>query len=322
MEFGQTTQITHFWPMIESFASHVLMVRPHQFGYNDETAGDNAFQKNDDSLSATDVQTKALAEFEQLVTALQENGIVVTVFDDLAEPHTPDAIFPNNWITLHSNGALITYPMSSPKRRLERREDIIEHLMEAAGYTRRYSLEQYEDKNLFLEGTGSMIFDRENKIVYACLSDRTDPTILDKFCTLMEHRRCVFTAVDRDGTPIYHTNVMMTLGDDFAVICLDSISSEEERERLKDLMEQSGKEVIEIDQKQMASFAGNMLLLRNNAGAAILVMSEAAQKSLTKTQLNKLEKHATVVSSPIPTIEKYGGGSVRCMLTELVDVKL
>ncbi len=306
--------------MIESFASHVLMVRPHQFGYNEQTAVNNAFQENDDSLSASEIHTNALAEFELLVKDLMAAGIAVTVMDDTETPHTPDAIFPNNWITLHANGALITYPMFSELRRAERREDIIEHLMQAIGYPRRYSLEQYEAKGLYLEGTGSMVFDREHKIIYACLSDRTDPTILDKFCTLMEYRRCVFSAVDKRGTPIYHTNVMLTIGDGFAVICLDAIVSDEERERVQKVLEQSGKELVKISQNQMQSFAGNMLMLRNNTGQPVLAMSAAAEASLTKTQRSKLSSHAKIVATAIPTIEKYGGGSVRCMLTELVDV--
>ncbi|MBX2817293.1 MAG: amidinotransferase [Saprospiraceae bacterium] len=306
--------------MTESIASRVLMIRPASFDYNEETAESNVFQVRPEEGS--DIQAMAVKEFDQLVSTLREEGIMVTVIDDDPSPHTPDAVFPNNWITLHSDGALITYPMQSEVRRQERREDIIEQIMEANGYTRRYSFEQYEEKGLYLEGTGSMVLDRQNRIVYACLSPRTDPTLLDKFCTLLGYRRCVFTATDAHGVPVYHTNVMMALGHTFAVICLESIDNESERTEVQALLSSTGKTIVPISRAQMLQFAGNMLLLQNRDGQPCLVMSSQARASLDPGQVDVLSSHAVLVNSAIPTIESVGGGSVRCMITELIDIRM
>jgi hypothetical protein len=295
----------------------LLMVRPANFGFNEETAASNAFQINDQSLSNPEIQAKALVEFDALVGKLRDAGIQVLVVEDTADPFTPDAIFPNNWVTFHEDGTVMTYPMCATKRRLERREDILELINKKYSITQRYELEAYEADNMFLEGTGSMILDRENKIAYACLSPRTDLTVLDEFCEIRGYEPLTFLAVDQQGLEIYHTNVMMALGATFVVIALDTVQNQEEKERLEEKFAETGKEIILISIKQMLSFAGNMLQVGNAEGKTFLVMSEQAFQSLTPTQIAQIEKHTTIIHSDIPTIEKYGGGSVRCMMAEV-----
>lgn len=293
------------------------MVRPYHFGFNEETAADNAFQKNDQGLSPEEVQEKALAEFDAFVEKLMSVGIDVTVVEDLEEPHTPDAVFPNNWITFHQRGMVATYPMFSNVRRKERREDIINVVSERFGFRDRIHFEHLEAKNAFLEGTGSLILDRLNKIAYACLSERTHKTGLKEFCKWMGYQEVSFTAVDDQGTRIYHTNVMMALGNDFAVICMDAIKDAEERKKVEESLHQTGKEIIEITPDQMSAFAGNMLQLEAKDGKSYLVMSEQAMDSLTEGQIAQIEEYTHILSAPIPTIETYGGGSVRCMMAEI-----
>jgi hypothetical protein len=297
--------------------SHILMVRPYQFGFNEETAADNAFQTNDQSLSQEEIQEKALAEFDAFVEKLMSVGVDVIVVEDLEEPHTPDAIFPNNWITFHQRGMVATYPMFSSVRRKERREDIVNMVSGQFGFRDRIHFEQLEAQNAFLEGTGSLILDRLNKIAYACLSERTHKQGLKEFCKWMGYKEVSFTAVDGQGTRIYHTNVMMALGKDFAVICMDAIQNAEERNKVEESLQQTGKEIIEITLEQMNAFAGNMLQVAAKDGQSYLVMSEQAKNSLTDGQISQIEKHTQILSSPIPTIEAYGGGSVRCMMAEI-----
>jgi hypothetical protein len=297
--------------------SHILMVRPYQFGFNEETAADNAFQKNDQSLSEEKVQEKALAEFDALVEKLMSVGVDVTVVEDLEEPYTPDAIFPNNWITFHQRGMVATYPMFSNIRRQERREDIVNMVSGQFGFRDRIHFEHLEAKNAFLEGTGSLILDRLNKIAYACLSERTHKTGLKEFCKWMGYKEVSFTAVDGQGTRIYHTNVMMALGKDFAVICMDAIPNADERKKVEESLRQTDKDIIEITPEQMNAFAGNMLQVAAKDGQSYLVMSEQAKDSLSDEQVAQIEKHTRILSAPIPTIEAYGGGSVRCMMAEI-----
>ena len=297
--------------------SQVLMIRPDHFGYNEETALNNTFQKNSGDLSQNEIVEGAKKEFDRCVQLLKEAEVDVLVVDDTPLPHKPDAVFPNNWITFHEVGAILTYPMFSQIRRAERREDIITLCMEKFGFERRYSLEHYEEKNTFLEGTGSMVLDREKRMVYACLSVRTDPTVLDKFCALFGYNRFIFTATDREGSPIYHTNVMMSLGSAFAVVCLDALSKDEERDALIRQLNGSGKEIISITREQMNHFAGNMLALESKFGQPLLVMSDQAKNSLTKPQHERLCQFAKIISSPLEIIETYGGGSARCMIAEI-----
>ncbi len=293
------------------------MIRPANFGFNDQTAGNNAFQSDDKDESSADIAKKARAEFDQMVKTLRSNGINIIVAEDTVSPKKPDAIFPNNWISFHVNGAVITYPMFAPNRRIERREDIIEDLDKTFKVDRRYTFEHYEEDEMFLEGTGSMLFDRDNKIVYACLSQRTDARLIDKFCVLVEYERQVFHSVDRNGMPIYHTNVMMALGEDFVVLCKESIKNPDELKELEEMLSRTGKEIVDITYDQMEAFAGNMLQVRNETGQTFLVMSQAAYDSLTVGQIETLSNKTQLLPIDISTIEYYGGGSVRCMMAEV-----
>jgi len=293
------------------------MVRPANFGYNEETAKSNSFQSDASDLSRAEIQERALEEFNLLVKSLEEAGVNLCVVDDTEEPIKSDAIFPNNWITTHSNGAVITYPMLSESRRDERREDILSKIMNEFKIDRRYSLEHYEEKDQMLEGTGSMVLDRINKVVFACISSRTDPTIIDKFCALTGYSRVLFEAIDEDGISIYHTNVMMSVGDHFAVVCLDAVKTSEERDFLKNELLKTGRELIEINLQQMKSYAGNILQVLNNKGESILLMSRAAELAFTQEQKSTLEKYGKILSSNLDTIEFFGGGSARCMVAEI-----
>lgn len=299
--------------------SQLLMVRPANFGFNEETAENNSFQRKS-SQSADEIQKTALKEFDDFVGALRNVGIQVTVIQDSEDPPKPDAIFPNNWVSFHEDNSVITYPMFSPKRRLERKESIIDEVETHFKIDNRYSLEQYEDKNQFLEGTGSMVLDRANRIVYACLSPRTDIKLIDKFCVLKGYQPIHFKA-QSEGVDIYHTNVLMAMGEDCVVICLDAIPNIDERKIVENKFEQTGKEIIEITQAQMNSFAGNMLEVENADGKKYMIMSQQALNSLKVAQITAIEKYAKILSSPIPTIEKLGGGSARCMMAEIFLAK-
>ncbi len=295
----------------------LLMVRPAQFGFNEETAGNNAFQVNDPTLSQEEIQERAKNEFDAFVGKLRAAGVEVIVVEDNSDPFTPDAVFPNNWVTFHEDGAVITYPMFAPKRRLERREDVIEALSRDFYIDDRLKLEWHEGQNRFLEGTGSMILDRPNQLVYACLSERTHEDLLEEFCTFTGYEKVVFHAIDAKGQPIYHTNVMMALGETFAVIALDTIADPKEKAKVLAHLHHTNKEVIEISVEQMNAFAGNMLQVHNKAGQTILVMSEQAYRSLTAVQVARIQAHTGILYSAIPTIETYGGGSARCMMAEV-----
>lgn len=302
---------------IQQTTDTLLMVRPAHFGFNEETAGNNAFQVNDQSLSANEIQEQAKAEFDAFVAKLRAAGIKVIVVEDTSTPLTPDAVFPNNWVTFHQDGLIITYPMYAPKRRLERREDVLNDLGRQFAITNHVRMEAHEEQDKFLEGTGSMILDRPNRLVYACLSPRTDAVLLDEFARITGYTPVVFHATDAQGQDIYHTNVMMAVGESFVVIVLDSVRDEQEKAALLARFAATGKEVIELSLAQMMTFAGNMLQVRNSAGETFLVMSTQAYESLQTKQITQIEKHTRILHSPIKTIETYGGGSARCMMAEV-----
>lgn len=295
--------------------SHILMIRPVNFGFNEETAESNAFQTKDKNQQA--VQEKALAEFNGFVEILTANGVDVTVVDDNPQPYTPDSIFPNNWVSFHGDGNIFLYPMQAENRRLERREDIISLLEDKFKVHHIVDLSRYEEQNKFLEGTGSMVLDRENKIAYACLSPRTDKDVLDVFCDQSGYTAICFDAVDENGKAIYHTNVLMCVGSKFAVICLDSIANPHERVVISESLTSAGKEIIEISFEQMNQFAGNMLEVKSKEAETLIVMSASAYESLNEGQLFTLKQYGKLVYADIQTIENNGGGSTRCMMAEV-----
>ncbi len=297
--------------------SNILMVRPANFGYNEETAQNNAFQTKDESLSQRQIIDKAREEFDGFVSKLRERGINVIVAEDSPSPVKPDAVFPNNWVTMHDDATMILYPMFAKARRMERDEDIIRLIENQFVVNKKIHLEHYEGVERYLEGTGSMILDRVNGIVYACNSIRTDLELLDELCDIIHYKRIAFKAVDAHGQEIYHTNVMMALGETFVVICLETIRDEAERMMLIKHFEITDKEIIEISLEQMQHFAGNMLQVRNKVGETFLVMSEQAYYSLDPAQINHIQRHTQIVFSDIKTIETYGGGSARCMMAEI-----
>ncbi|WP_406827130.1 citrulline utilization hydrolase CtlX [Pedobacter sp. KACC 23697] len=294
--------------------NHILMIRPVDFKFNEQTAANNKFQV---ASEMQDVQAQALIEFDGFVELLRQNDVDVTVIDDTLQPETPDSIFPNNWVSFHEDGSVYLYPMFSENRRLERRKEILESLKTRFELNHISDLSFYEMQYAFLEGTGSMVLDRTNKMAYACLSVRTDEEVLNNFCMLSGYEPVIFHAVDSDNFPIYHTNVMMCIGDRFAVVCLDSIRDAEERLRVSISLKGSGKEIIEISLEQMNKFAGNMLQVSNAAGESLLVMSEQAYLSLNPEQIETLERYSRIIYAPLYTIEKNGGGSARCMLAEI-----
>lgn len=295
--------------------SNILMIRPVNFGFNAQTAESNAFQVMDADQQA--VQAKALQEFDGFVKVLRDNGVNVTVVEDTPEPHTPDSIFPNNWVSFHDNGDIFLYPMQAENRRLERREDIIRQLEDSFKANHVIDLSRFEAKNQFLEGTGSMVLDRDHKVAYACLSPRTHAEVLKAFCDYTGYRAVTFDAFDQNHKAIYHTNVLMAIGTLFAVICLDSIPNEQEKQAVLATLVESGKQIIDITFDQMNHFAGNMLEVKNNAGETLVVMSQTAYQSLSEEQRETLSGFGKLVYADINTIETNGGGSARCMMAEV-----
>lgn len=290
------------------------MIRPVDFGYNAETAVNNVFQvkSNDDN-----VQNKALKEFEDFVETLKQNAVDVIVVDDTAEPHTPDSIFPNNWISFHNDGSILLYPMFAENRRSERKQHVLDAIAKKFLIKRKIDLSNYEDQDIFLEGTGSMVLDRDHKIAYACLSPRTNQKVLEDFGRQMNYTAVLFHAVDENREAIYHTNVMMCVADKYIVICLDSIPDKKEKDEVVETIKKTGKEIIDITLDQMTRFAGNMLQIENGQGEKLLVMSTRAYQSLTGNQKNKLSSFNRIIHSPLTTIESNGGGSARCMMAEV-----
>src|SRR5450432_274805 len=294
--------------------SMVLMIRPLHFLYNAETAVNNSFQVKGDQSNLTE---KAVKEFDALVSELQKNGIEVTVVEDSADPHTPDAIFPNNWISFHESGVYCLYPMFASNRRRERKSAVLEIIKEKFHYHHLIDFTRYESENLFLEGTGSMVLDRDKRLAYACLSPRTDLLVLEDFCKQLGYQPVIFHSTNETGQAIYHTNVMMCVADRYVVISLDSIRDPNEKKRVTETILSGGKEIIEISADQMNHFAGNMLQLENNRKEKILVMSTAAWDSLYPEQKEKLIHYNNIIHSSLQQIESNGGGSARCMIAEL-----
>lgn len=290
------------------------MIQPVRFGYNPETAVNNAFQVAGQPATA---QEAALREFNDFVQLLQREGVDVTVVTDTDEPHTPDSIFPNNWISFHDDGTIVLYPMFAVNRRQERKPTVLDSIEKKFHIQQRIDLSRYEADNIFLEGTGSMVLDRDKKIAYACISPRTDFVVLEEFCGKMGYQAVVFDAFDQQHRPIYHTNVMMCVADGYVVICLDSITSDSEKEEVKAAITGSGKEIIPIGFDQMNEFAGNMLQVQNSSGEKLLIMSSAAYHALTAEQIKKLGSFNRILHSPLSAIEKNGGGSARCMMAEV-----
>jgi hypothetical protein len=291
--------------------SHILMIRPVAFAFNKQTAVNNAFQQSE---MQSNTQQLALQEFSGLVKVLQDNGVNVLVIDDTAEPHTPDSIFPNNWFSTHEEGIMALYPMFAENRRSERRPDIAQYISDKFKLNDIIDYTSYEQDNVFLEGTGSMVLDRESRICYACISARTHKELLVKFCNNFGYELLDFHAVDANNTPVYHTNVVMSVADKFMVVCLETVKDAHERERI---VQSTSKEVIEISLAQMSQFAGNMLEVVNKSGEHLMVMSETAYNCLTLQQITRIENHARIIHSDIHTIETSGGGSVRCMMAEI-----
>ncbi len=294
------------------------MIEPIAFGYNAETAKNNYFQVEQ---TGSDIQSKALAEFNTFVGKLREKGINVITIKDTLDPHTPDSIFPNNWVSFHKDGKVVLYPMFASNRRVERREDIIESIKDQGFEVAEIDDWSFsETQGHFLEGTGSMIFDHDNKIAYGSVSLRLDEKLFREFCTKYGFTPVVFHSFQTVGTerlPIYHTNVMMCVADKFVVICLDCIDDELERGKVVEAIKGSGKEIIEISEEQMQQFAGNMLQVQNKEGKKFLVMSQTAYQSLTPEQVAAIEKYCEIIYSDLNTIEVNGGGSARCMLAEV-----
>lgn len=299
-----------------------MMIRPVAFRMNEQTVVNNYYQKSVEGVSSEDIQDEALQQFDAFVAKLREEGVNVTVFDDTKDPATPDSIFPNNWISFHQDGVIRLYPMYAENRRLERREDIIGELKSNFKIDEVVSFTDWEAKGAYLEGTGSLLLDRQNKIAYAAISERTMPDVLEDFCDEAGFDPVTFHAlqtVDGKRLPIYHTNVMMCLGEEFAVVCLDSIDDLEERENLVETLEETDKEIIEISEEQKEQFAGNMLQVLGKNGQRLVVMSSAAFNSLSDEQKAALSKHGKLVHSDIQTIEMLGGGSARCMMAEIFN---
>ena len=298
--------------------SAVMMIRPVRFESNPLTAASNRFQGKSDADPA-DQQAAAVREFDALVSALRDAGIEVIVIDDTHEPHTPDSIFPNNWISMHADGRVVLYPMEAENRRTERRMDIVDYLGNEGGrqVAELVDLSAHEHSGHFLEGTGSMVLDRVNRVAYACVSTRTHLDPLGDFAQRMDYDVVAFEAVDSGGVPIYHTNVLMNVGEKVAVICGEAIPREDQREAVLARLRDTGHEVVLLSYAQLDAFAGNMLELRNKDGQRVLAMSQQAYDSLDKEQRAVLAENGRVISVAIDNIELSAGGSVRCMLAEV-----
>ena len=292
----------------------VVMVRPANFGFNPETASTNTFQTENTELSRREIQLRARKECDLMVERLKTSGVEILLVEDRESVITPDSVFPNNWISFHDDGTVVFYPMYAPSRRLERRRDIIDRLA-ANGYQvkRVVDLSEHETNGRFLEGTGSIVFDHVERCAYANLSPRTHPDVLQELCEILGYSRITFRARDRKGHSIYHTNVMLSIGDGLAIVCADSINDAVERKLVLESLEASGREIVLIDLTQMEHFAGNVLQLRTSS-ASVMAMSTQACLAFRPDQRSIIEKHARIVESPIPLIEGIEGGSARCML--------
>lgn len=296
----------------------IMMIRPVRFGFNEETAGSNEFQQESFAQQTKGTaQQAAREEFDLMIDQLQKAGLELHIFDDTDEVDRPDAVFSNNWVSFHQSGKVVLYPMMAENRRRERRRDIIESLANDFKVEEVIDLTHFEAEGKFLEGTGSMVFDRRYKIAYACLSPRTHKEVLDAFADALGYEIITFSASDEHDKPIYHTNVLMCVGDIFAVVCLEAIKDPDERLMVRSVLEETHKEVIEISLEQMRHFAGNMLMVRNGKGDKFLVMSTQAYDSLTPRQRDRLDDYALLLHTDLSVIEGNGGGSARCMMTEI-----
>ena len=305
---------------MKQITNTILMIQPIAFRYNEQTAVNNYYQQVLDGLSTEQTQKNALSEFNTFVDNLRKKGIDVIVVEDTKTPDTPDSIFPNNWVSFHESGNVAIYPMCAENRRDERREDILDILVDNYNFEINCvkDFTEFEDHNKYLEGTGSMVLDRENKMCYASISVRTDEQAVLQWCDVFNYTPICFTAnqdVEGERKEIYHTNVMMCVADKYVIICLDTIDDKDEKKWLKGSLEDSGKEIIEITEDQNHRFAGNMLQLMGDE--KYLVMSKSAYDSLTEIQIERIEKYNPIISSSLDTIEACGGGSARCMMAEI-----
>lgn len=295
----------------------ILMVRPAAFGSNEETASTNFFQSTGTKANARSVHEAALKEFDNMVELLRKNDINVLVVDDTPLPPKPSAMFPNNWLNTSPEGIISVFPMYATNRRAEKRDDILKMLAERFIVKDLQDWSEFEVEGKFLEGTGSMVIDHENKVIYACYSPRTDISVLEKFANANKFRAIIFFAVDKNGQAVYHTNIVMTLAEDFAILCEEAIEEEWELIAIRQLLDSSGHDVIRIYKDQMHSFAGNMLEVKNTKGKNFLIMSQTAFDSLYEDQKEELSLRCNLLPVPIPTIEQTEGGSVRCMMAEI-----
>ena len=306
--------------IIKQNSSDLIMIEPKHFGFNIETAEDNHYQINDDLISEIEIKQKANKEFNELVKKIKEENISVRVFDDEKNIITTDSVFPNNWISLHEEGKVILYPMFSKNRRKERENSFVKSYLNNNYFINQIiDLTDWEKKEKFLEGTGSMIFDRINKICFAAISNRTSSVVLKELCDILHYDLFTFKAnqtYNNNRVPIYHTNVMMSLGEKFVVICLESIDDIAEKSKIISLLKKLKKEIIEINEKQVENFAGNLLQVENKKREKFIVMSSKAYNFFSKNQIEKLNKHGKIIHSNLDVIEKIGGGSARCMIAE------
>jgi len=295
----------------------LLMIRPAAFGANEETAATNFFQSTGVKTDPRSIQQAALNEFDNMVELLRKHEINVLVIDDTPTPVKPSAVFPNNWLSTSPEGIVSVFPLYAANRRPEKRDDILKMLAEKFVVKDLQDWSEFEVEGKFLEGTGSMVIDHENKVIYTCYSPRTDVSMLEKFANANNYRAIIFLAIDKSGQPVYHTNVMMMLGEDFAILCEEAIEEEWELIAVRQLLESSGHEVIRITKEQMHSFAGNMLQVKNSKGEKFLLMSQTAFDSLYEDQKEELSARSKLIPIQIPVIEKTEGGSVRCMIAEI-----
>ncbi|MBC7873122.1 MAG: amidinotransferase [Ferruginibacter sp.] len=297
------------------------MIRPAAFGFNNETAASNYFQKkpgtSNTDPAGTGLQQQALTEFDLMVQTLRGRSIDVIVIEDTLEPLKPDAIFPNNWLSTSPAGVVSVFPMYAANRRSEKREEILVRLAADFVIKDLQDWSEYEAEGRYLEGTGSMVMDHDNKMIYACMSERTSLVVLEKYAATNGYQAIVFLATDKNGMPVYHTNVVMTLGEGFCVLCEEAIDEEWELIAVRQLLESTNHSIIAISRDQMHSFAGNMLQVKNTKDEKILIMSQAAYNSLNKEQRQMLEAYSALLPVAVPTIEEVEGGSVRCMMAEI-----
>ena len=290
-----------------------MMIRPASFGSNPETQPSNTFQQEPE-IAAEQIRVMALQEFDRMVSLLETNGIDPVIIQDTSSPEKPDAVFPNNWISMQPDGKLVTYPMLAPNRRLERRADILKTLQDGYEVSELIDFSGFENKGEIVEGTGSLIFDYPNSLAYAARSSRTQEGLVEEICERLGFTPVLFNATNAAGIPIYHTNVMMSVATEFAVVSLDTIKDDTDRDTVIESLNSTGHKIISISFDQVKSFAGNVLEVQKKNGERVLIISETAIQSLLPGQLDAITRYVDVLPIPIPTIEKYGGGGVRCML--------